>query len=74
MTAAEIDGLGFRIAIFPGLQRYAAGYATREALRALKRDGNTGALRDRMLTMREYNEVLGLDEVEKWEEKYLLSR
>ncbi len=74
LTAAEIGNLGYRIAIYPGLERYAAGYATREALRALQRDGNTGALRDRMLSMREYNEVLGLDEIEKWEAQYLLSR
>ncbi len=74
LAVPEIEELGFRIAIFPGLARYAAGFAIRDALGALKRDGNTKAVRDRMLTMSEYNEVLGLAEIEGWERKYLLSR
>ena len=71
LTVPEIEQLGFRIAIFPGLERYAAGFAIREALVALKRDGDTRAVCDRMLTMQEYNEALKLAEVEDWEERYL---
>jgi hypothetical protein len=37
----------------------------------LKKDGNTSALRGRMLGLREYNQVLKLAEIEEWEEKYL---
>jgi carboxyvinyl-carboxyphosphonate phosphorylmutase len=71
LTAAELDALGFRIAIYPGLGRNAAGFGIREALGTLKRDGNTKKARERMLTFREYNEVLGLSDVEAWEKKYL---
>jgi 2-methylisocitrate lyase-like PEP mutase family enzyme len=74
LTVQDIERLGFRIGIFPGLERYAAGFAIREALAALKRDGNTRAVRERMLTMSEYNDALKLPEVEAWEKKYLLSR
>lgn len=74
LAVEEIEKLGFRIAIFPGLARYAAGFAIREALAALKRDGNTRAVRDRMLTMKEYNEVLNLNDIEEWERRFLLSR
>lgn len=74
LTVPEIERLGFRVAIFPGLERYAAGFAIRETLAVLKRDGNTRAVRDRMLTMKEYNEALGLGDVEAWERQYLLSR
>jgi 2-methylisocitrate lyase-like PEP mutase family enzyme len=74
LTAPEIENLGFRIAIYPGLARYAAGYGIREALSALKRDGSTRNVRDRMLTFQEYNDALKLSEVEAWEKKYLLSR
>ena len=73
LSAAEIEKLGFRIAIFPGLARNAAGFAIREAVNALKRDGNTKAVSDRMLTMKEYNQVLELADVEAWEKKYLRS-
>ena len=71
LTAAEIERLGLRIAIYPGLARGAAGFAIHEALASLKRDGNTKAVRNRMLTMQEYSAALGLAEVEEWERRYL---
>jgi 2-methylisocitrate lyase-like PEP mutase family enzyme len=71
LDATGIGKLGLRIAIYPGLERAAAGYAIREALAVLKEDGNTTALRGRMLGLREYNEALGLGEIEAWEVKYL---
>ena len=74
LGVAELDVLGFRLAIYPGLGRYAAGYGIREALGALKRDGTTREARERMLTFREYNEVLGLTEVEEWEKRFLLRK
>jgi 2-methylisocitrate lyase-like PEP mutase family enzyme len=66
-----IGRLGLRIAIYPGLERAAAGFAIREALATLRKDGSTRTLRGRMLDLREYNEALGLGEVEEWETKYL---
>ena len=66
-----IGRLGLRIAIYPGIERAAAGFALREAFAVLKKDGNTRALRGRMLGLREYNDALGLGEVEDWEKKYL---
>ena len=74
MSVPEIEALGFRIAIFPGLGRAAAGYALREAIGTLKRDGNTQAVRDRMLSLKEYNDILGLPEIEAWEKKFLIDR
>jgi 2,3-dimethylmalate lyase len=74
LTASELDALGFRLAIYPGLARYAAGFGIREALGALKREGNTKTARDRMLTMKEYNEALNLPGVEEWERKFMSSR
>jgi 2-methylisocitrate lyase-like PEP mutase family enzyme len=71
LDAVGIAKLGLRIAIYPGLERAAAGYAIREALEALRTEGNTWALRSRMLSLHEYNEALKLDEVEAWEKKYL---
>ena len=71
LTPDDIGRLGLRIAIYPGLARAAAGFAIREALSALSRDGNTQAMRGRMLGLREYNEALKLDEIEEWEKRYL---
>jgi 2-methylisocitrate lyase-like PEP mutase family enzyme len=69
LTTKDLDAIGFRIAIYPGLGRNAAGYGIREALGVLKRDGNTKNGRERMLSFKEYNEVLGLSDVENWEKK-----
>ena len=66
-----IGRLGVRVAIYPGLGRAAAGFAIRDALTGLKRDGNLQSMRGRMLGLREYNEALGLGDVEQWERKYL---
>jgi len=74
LTVPEIEHLGFRIAIFPGLARNAAGFAIREALGTLKRDGNTKAVRERMLSMQEYNAALDLSAVEAWEKRYMEER
>ena len=71
LDAVGIGRLGLRIAIYPGLERAAAGFAIREALAVLKKDGNTRAVRGRTLGLKEYNEVLKLDEVEEWERRYL---
>jgi 2-methylisocitrate lyase-like PEP mutase family enzyme len=74
LSASELDALGFRIAIYPGLGRYAAGFGIRDALGALKRDGTTKKARERMLTFGEYNDVLGLRDVEAWEKRFLLRK
>jgi 2-methylisocitrate lyase-like PEP mutase family enzyme len=71
LDADGIGRLGVRVAIYPGLERSAAGYAIREALASLKRDGNMKALSGRMLGLKEYNQALKLDEIEEWERRYL---
>ena len=71
VTARELENIGFRLAIYPGLARYAAGFAIRETLGVLKRDGTTKHARSRMLDFREYNEALKLSDVEEWERKFL---
>jgi 2-methylisocitrate lyase-like PEP mutase family enzyme len=71
LTVEDYDQLGFRIAIYPGLGRNAAGWGIRNALEVLKRDGNSKQGRGQTLTFKEYNEVLGIKDVEEWERKYL---
>lgn len=71
LDGAGLERLGVRIAIHPGLERGAAGYAIREALAALRSEGNLRAVRARLLGSGEYNAALGLDGVEDWERRYL---
>ncbi len=71
LTIPQIEQLGFRMAIFPGLARNAAGFAIREALQTLNRDGNMQAMQARMLNMKEYNTVLDIATIEQWEQDYM---
>jgi 2-methylisocitrate lyase-like PEP mutase family enzyme len=71
LTHRDLDALGLRIAIYPGLARNAAGFAIREAVQTLKRDGNAQALKDRMLSADEYAATIGIADVEAWENKFL---
>ncbi len=71
LTTAQLAELGFRIAIYPGLGRYAAGFGIRHALDTLRREGSTRGARDRMLSFKDYNEALKLDEIVEWERRYL---
>ena len=58
------------MAIYPGMIRNAVGFAMREALGHLQLDGSTAQVRPRMLSSREYNDVLGLPDVEAWEQRF----
>jgi 2-methylisocitrate lyase-like PEP mutase family enzyme len=71
LTHRELDALGLRVAIYPGLARNAAGFAIREAVQTLKRDGNAQAMKDRMLSADEYAATIGIADVEAWEKKFL---
>jgi 2-methylisocitrate lyase-like PEP mutase family enzyme len=71
VEAAELQRLGARIAIYPHLQRGAAGFALKETLGALKRDGTTAAVRPRLLPAKDYNDVLGIADIDAWEKTFL---
>lgn len=66
----ELHQHGIGLAIYPALLRNAVGFAMREALQHLKADGHTQAMRPRMLSSQEYNDCLGLPEVEAWEGRF----
>lgn len=62
-TAAELEAIGFAIALCPGaMARIVAGAAS-ELFAALVRDGSTAACRDRMLDFFELNTLLGTETI-----------
>ncbi|MBV6304549.1 isocitrate lyase/PEP mutase family protein [Candidimonas humi] len=70
LGSTELQSLGIALAIYPSLIRTSLGFTMREALKHLREDGNTGAMRGRMLSAAEYNAYLGLAEVEEWEQRF----
>jgi 2-methylisocitrate lyase-like PEP mutase family enzyme len=59
LPAVELEALGYAIVIFPGGLARALAHAAREYLAALKRDGTTAALRERMLDLAGINAIVG---------------
>ena len=70
LPAASLEALGFALVIFPGGLARRLGHAAREYLEALKRDGSTDALRERMLDFAGLNQALGTPEMLKLGKKY----
>jgi len=63
LPAAELEALGFSIAIFPGGLARALAFAAQEYFATLKRDGTTAAYRNRMLDFAGLNAIIGTPEM-----------
>ncbi len=60
LSAGELQELGFAAALYALAPTYAVAYVLRELYGHLKRDGNTRAMRDRLVGFGEFNEIVGL--------------
>ena len=70
LHSSELHHYGVALAIYPSLIRSATGFAMREALQHLSQSGSTALMQKRMLSSDEYNQALGLAEVEAWELRF----
>jgi len=71
MTAAELGAMGFRLVIFPGAAVRVSAAAMLRMMTTLRKQGTTASLRDEMLSFQELNDLLGLPEFQRREERYL---
>lgn len=70
LTPRQLSDLGVAVAVHPGTVRYAVAWAAREALRALREDGTSAAVRERMVSPTQWNQVLGMEEVLMIEQRF----
>lgn len=70
-TVAELESIGVKLAVYPGILRYSVCYAMHWGLEILKQDGSTMRARDRMVSFSDYNDLVGLDAVKELEERFL---
>jgi 2-methylisocitrate lyase-like PEP mutase family enzyme len=61
--AHGLERLGYRVAIFPGAIARRLAFAAQEFFAALKRDGTTAGLRERMLDLQGLNRIIGTPEM-----------
>ncbi len=71
LTAQELQVMGYRLVIFPGAAVRVSAAAMIRMMTVLREQGTTESLRDEMLTFKELNDLLGLPEFQRREERYL---
>ena len=70
LSAAELEKIGYRIAIFPGGTVRSAAFALRDYFSSLKKEGTTNSVRDRMFDFDGLNQTIGTPELLKLGKKY----
>jgi 2-methylisocitrate lyase-like PEP mutase family enzyme len=70
LAAAELERLGYRIAIFPGGTVRALGHALKDYFSSLKSQGTTTPYRDRMLDFDELNRTIGTPQMLETGKRY----
>lgn len=71
MTAGQLEALGFAAAVWPVANVFAVAWTLKQFYAALKRDGGTAGFQDRMLSFREFTDLVGLPELRESEQRYL---
>ncbi len=61
LSAGELEQIGYRLVIFPNSLTRAVVRIAREVLTAIRRDGTTAGIRDRMVDFHELQRTVGLD-------------
>jgi 2-methylisocitrate lyase-like PEP mutase family enzyme len=72
LPAAELEQLGFRIAIYPNFMVLAAIPAAQAVLRTLKQTGSVDSLRDGMASFRDFFDIARMPEVQELESRYAI--
>ena len=67
----RLEKMGYRIAIYPSETQRAAIYAMRMALSMLKKEGTTEAMDDTLTTFKERDKIVGLNEWQSIERRYM---
>lgn len=70
LSAAELQQIGYRLVIFPNSLTRAVVRIAREVLTAIRRDGTTAAIRDRMVDFHELQRTVGLEHALELEARY----
>jgi 2-methylisocitrate lyase-like PEP mutase family enzyme len=71
LSVDRLQGLGYRIAIYPSETQRAGIHAMRLALDLLKRDGTTEAMDPALTSFKERDRIVGLDDWQELEKQYL---
>jgi 2-methylisocitrate lyase-like PEP mutase family enzyme len=71
LPVTRLQQMGYRIAIYPSETQRAAIHAMRQVLSLLKKEGTTEAMDEALTTFKERDQIVGLDEWQKIERRYM---
>ena len=71
LPAERLEKMGYRIAIYPSETQRAGIHAMRQTLSLLKREGTTEAMDEALTTFKERDTIVGLDDWQELERKFL---
>ena len=71
LSAGELEGMGFRLGIYPSQTHRAAIRAAQRVLRAMRQDGDTHRVEGDLATFQEREEAVGTERWRALEERYL---
>lgn len=67
---SELEELGYKMVVFPLALTLRAAWAMMDTLRVIRAKGTTESLRDEMYIWSEFNELMGLSQIQDWESQY----
>lgn len=70
-TNEELEELGYSIAIWPTASTYMTAYMMKELMKELKEKGTTEGKMNQMISFKDFNDLIGLNEYNKLGEKYI---
>ena len=70
LSAAELQEIGYRFAIFPAVGFLAMGAALERAYSGLKRDGSSTALDVPLYPFKDFSALMGFDDVSEFDKNY----
>jgi 2-methylisocitrate lyase-like PEP mutase family enzyme len=71
LPVERLEQMGYRIAIYPSETQRAGIHAMRRVLALLKRAGTTEAMDETLTTFKERDKIVGLDDWQELERRYL---
>ena len=71
LAASELEGMGFRLGIYPSQTHRAAIRAAQRVLQAMKEDGDTRRVEPDLATFQEREDAVGTDRWRALEERYM---
>ncbi len=74
LTVKELESMGYKIVTYPLTALYASTKAIFKVMKELKEKGNAAGVLDQLIAFNQFNELVGLKEMQELQNKYAINR